>query len=407
LGLNPIFAANMTGFPEVDFDNTENAFQHKSTAELKKARLLFKSFDFPILLKVGPGMAKLAVMMGMKGLIKNTIFAQFCGGETIDESKKAIENLAASHVGTILDYSVEGEEEEHVFEATAQEILKTIQKAKGNTNIPFSVFKTTGIMASEALEWASQEITTNNLDDTNALNVANNTAWNSGVVRFKQICNAAAEADVRLFVDAEETWLQPAIDLLTQEAMESHNSQKAIVYNTLQMYRHDRLQHLKAQVARKKCHYGYKLVRGAYMEKERERARRMGYVDPIQPNKEATDRDYNLAVTFCLEQAGKVAVCIATHNEESSKLGTDLLRKHNVDAKNWDVSFSQLLGMSDHISFNLAHAGYNVAKYVPYGPVLAVIPYLTRRAQENSGVAGQMGRERNLIEAELRRRNAL
>lgn len=397
----------MTGFPEVDFDNTENAFQHKSTAELKKARLLFKSFDFPILLKVGPGMAKLAVMLGMKGLIKNTIFAQFCGGETIEESKKAIENLAASHVGTILDYSVEGEDEESVFESTASEIVKTIDKAKGNANIPFSVFKTTGIMASEALEWASKEIVSNKLDSTQSLNAANNAAWNAGVERFKKICAAAFEADVRLFVDAEETWLQPAIDLLTQEAMETHNSQKAIVYNTLQMYRHDRLAHLKEQVARQKCHYGYKLVRGAYMEKERERARKMGYADPIQPNKEATDRDYNLAVSFCLEQAGKVAVCIATHNEDSSKLGTELLRKHNLDIKNWDVSFSQLLGMSDHISFNLAHAGYNVAKYVPYGPVLAVIPYLTRRAQENSGVAGQMGRERSLIETELRRRNAL
>lgn len=405
--MNPIFAANMTGFPEVDFDNTENAFQHKSTAELKKARLLFKSFDFPILLKVGPGMAKLAVMLGMKGLIKNTIFAQFCGGETIEESKKAIENLAASHVGTILDYSVEGEDEESVFESTASEIVKTIDKAKGNANIPFSVFKTTGIMASEALEWASKEIVSNKLDSTQSLNAANNAAWNAGVQRFKKICAAAFEADVRLFVDAEETWLQPAIDLLTQEAMETHNSQKAIVYNTLQMYRHDRLAHLKEQVARQKCHYGYKLVRGAYMEKERERARKMGYADPIQPNKEATDRDYNLAVSFCLEQAGKVAVCIATHNEDSSKLGTELLRKHNLDIKNWDVSFSQLLGMSDHISFNLAHAGYNVAKYVPYGPVLAVIPYLTRRAQENSGVAGQMGRERSLIETELRRRNAL
>lgn len=405
--MNPIFAANMTGFPEVDFDNTENAFQHKSTAELKKARLLFKSFDFPILLKVGPGMAKLAVMLGMKGLIKNTIFAQFCGGETIEESKKAIENLAASHVGTILDYSVEGEDEESVFESTASEIVKTIDKAKGNANIPFSVFKTTGIMASEALEWASKEIVSNKLDSTQSLNAANNAAWNAGVERFKKICAAAFEADVRLFVDAEETWLQPAIDLLTQEAMETHNSQKAIVYNTLQMYRHDRLAHLKEQVARQKCHYGYKLVRGAYMEKERERARKMGYADPIQPNKEATDRDYNLAVSFCLEQAGKVAVCIATHNEDSSKLGTELLRKHNLDIKNWDVSFSQLLGMSDHISFNLAHAGYNVAKYVPYGPVLAVIPYLTRRAQENSGVAGQMGRERSLIETELRRRNAL
>ena len=397
----------MTGFPEVDFDNTENAFQHKTTAELKKARLLFKSFDFPILLKVGPGMAKLAVVLGLKGLIKNTIFAQFCGGETIEESKKAIENLAASHVGTILDYSVEGEEEEAVFEATAEEILKTIYKAKGNTHIPFSVFKTTGIMASEALEWASTEIVSRNLESTGHLTDANNPAWNAGVIRFQRICAAAAEADVRLFVDAEETWLQPAIDLLTQEVMELHNTDKAIVYNTLQMYRHDRLSHLKEQVARQKCHYGYKLVRGAYMEKERERARKMGYQDPIQPNKEATDRDYNLAVTFCLENANRVAVCIATHNEASSKLGTELLHKHNLDPKNWNVSFSQLLGMSDHISFNLAHAGYNIAKYVPYGPVLAVIPYLTRRAQENSGVAGQMGRERNLIETELRRRNAL
>ena len=393
---------------ELSFQNTSVAFAHKSNGELSKARMLFKSFNFPILLTYGPTMAKLAVALGLKFTIKKTIFEQFCGGETIEECDQAIAGLAKSGIGTILDYSVEGEESEATFDQTYAEILKTIQRAKGNSDIPFSVFKTTGVFSSDVLTAASEIIEKNQIVDIelieNHLMESHKQDWRNGCHRFNQLCENAANSEVQIFVDAEESWLQPAIDLLTTSAMHKYNQTRAWVFNTLQMYRHDRLSYLQNQVAEGRCQYGYKLVRGAYMEKERARASKMGYQDPIQPNKEATDRDYNAAVTFCIEHHNQVAVCIATHNEQSSLLGTQCLTAKGLTSNDQKVSFSQLLGMSDHISFNLSHKGYKVSKYVPYGPVLSVIPYLTRRAQENSGMAGQMGRELALIEAEIKRR---
>jgi proline dehydrogenase len=395
---------------ELSFQNTSVAFAHKSNGELSKARMLFKSFNFPILLTYGPAMAKLAVALGLKFTIKKTIFEQFCGGETIEECDQAIAGLAKSGIGTILDYSVEGEESEATFDQTCAEILKTIQRAKGNADIPFSVFKTTGVFSSDVLTAASEIIEKNQIVDIelieNHLLDSHKQDWRNGCHRFNQLCESAANSEVQIFVDAEESWLQPAIDLLATNAMHKYNQTRAWVFNTLQMYRHDRLSYLQNQVAEGKCQYGYKLVRGAYMEKERARAAKMGYQDPIQPNKEATDRDYNAAVTFCIEHHSQVAVCIATHNEQSSLLGTQCLTAKGLNSNDQKVSFSQLLGMSDHISFNLSHKGYKVSKYVPYGPVLSVIPYLTRRAQENSGMAGQMGRELALIESEIKRRKA-
>jgi proline dehydrogenase len=374
---------------DLSFQNTSVAFAHKSNGDLVKARWLFRSFNFPALLTYGPSMAKAAVFLGLKFTIKKTIFQQFCGGENIEECNVAIQNLAQSGIGTILDYSVEGEESEETFDATCEEVLRTIARAKGNGDIPFSVFKTTGIMSSDVLEAASSVIEVNQIVDSslieNLLSENLQPAWKQGYARFMKLCNAAADSRVRIFVDAEESWLQSAIDLMTTYAMETLNKEQAWVYNTLQMYRHDRLAYLERQVAEGKCHYGYKLVRGAYMEKERARATSKGYQDPIQPDKEATDRDYN---------------------EKSSLLGTQLVNQHQLPKADWRVSFSQLLGMSDHISFNLSNSGYKVSKYVPYGPVLSVIPYLTRRAQENSGMAGQMGRELALIEEEIKRRKA-
>ena len=386
------------------------AFAHKSNGDLSKARWLFRSFNYPALLTYGPAMAKAAVFLGLKFTIKKTIFQQFCGGENIQECDTAIQNLANSGIGTILDYSVEGEESEVTFDETCAEVLRTIERAKGNTNIPFSVFKTTGIGSSNVLEVASSCIEQHQIVDINlvesTLPEEYKSGWRKTLERFTKLCSSAAESKVRIFVDAEESWLQPAIDLLATHAMESYNKEHAWVFNTLQMYRHDRLAYLERQVAEGKCYYGYKLVRGAYMEKERARALAKGYQDPIQPNKESTDEDYNRAVAFCLENHNRVSVCIATHNEKSSLLGTELLNQYQLPRSDWNVSFSQLLGMSDHISFNLSNSGYKVSKYVPYGPVLSVIPYLTRRAQENSGMAGQMGRELALIEAEIKRRKS-
>ena len=382
---------------QISFDNTEIAFKSKNNGELKKARLLFKSFDYPWLLKWGPGMAKVALNLGFKSVIKNTIFEQFCGGENIQDCQLTINRLNASGIGTILDYSVEGEESESVFESTAEEIIRTILAAqKQPESIPFAVFKVTGVIHSDLLAKMTSQSELTSPEKKN---------WEDGVRRFFKICQTAFDCKVRLFIDAEETWLQEAIDRLAEEAMLRFNQESTIIYNTLQMYRHDRLDYLKNQIASTTHHLGFKIVRGAYMEKDRARAQEMGYLDPIQKDKLSTDKDYDSAVELCLEHHLRVQICIGTHNELSSLKGTELLQKHGLKNQHPGVFFSQLLGMSDHISYNLSNLGYNVAKYVPYGPVSAVIPYLTRRAQENSSVAGQMGRELGLIEKELKRRS--
>jgi proline dehydrogenase len=379
----------------ISFQDTATAFAHKTDKDLGRARLLFRSFDYPILLKWGPGLAKIAVSLGFKFVIKDTIFKQFCGGENIQECNHAIQQLAKSGIGTILDYSVEGEESELVFVSTAAEIKKTIDMAHGNASIPFAVFKVTGIIDSHVLEKVSSNI---------ELSESEQTLWDNGKARFFDICFHAQKNDVRLFIDAEESWIQLAIDQLAEQAMGEINTTKALIYNTVQLYRHDRLAYLKDQIKTISGFLGFKLVRGAYMEKERARAIEFGYQDPIQPNKESTDRDYNEALKFCIENSDKVSICVGTHNENSSMLGVQLMLEKGLDKTDTRVYFSQLLGMSDHISFNLSHSKYNVAKYVPYGPVNAVIPYLTRRAQENSSVAGQMGRELGLIDTEIKRR---
>ena len=385
----------MSSHSHLSFENTEVAFKSKSNAALRKASWLFKSFDYPLTLTLGPTLAKLTVNLGLKGIIKATIFEQFCGGETIAECDATIKKLGESRIGTILDYSVEGAEEASAFNHTAKEIIATIVRAQGNTQIPFSVFKVTGIVESDILEKITYKQELTEIEKSN---------WEKGRARFFEVCEAAFKHDVRLFIDAEETWLQGAIDALAEEAMLKFNREKAIIYNTLQMYRHDRLAYLKEQLETTQHFLGFKLVRGAYMEKERKRAQENGYTDPIQPNKDASDQDYDSAVALCIKNINRVAICIGTHNELSSLKGVELMKKHNLVANDDRVFFSQLLGMSDHISFNLSHHGYNVAKYVPYGPVSSVIPYLTRRAQENSGMAGQMGRELGLITKELHRR---
>ncbi len=379
-----------------EFSNTEIAFAHLSEAGLKRSRLLFKSFNFPGLLRFGPFLANIAVSIGLKKLIRDTIFSQFCGGEDIVACRKTIDRLAKAGIGTILDYSVEGEENEENFNHTFQEILETINAAAGNKHIPFSVFKTTGIIRFELLRKQSSD---------ESLTEAEQDEWSRGTERFNSICSHAEKLDVRIFVDAEESWIQDAIDRLAEKAMMKHNTRKAIVFNTIQLYRHDRIDYLKQQIVDATWYLGFKLVRGAYMEKESERAKVMGYQDPIQPGKEASDKDYNEALKHCIHHSDKVSICAGTHNELSCATLIKLMAEKNMDSNDERVWFSQLLGMSDHISYNLSHAGFNVCKYVPYGPVKSVIPYLTRRARENSSVAGQMGRELSLIETELKRRS--
>jgi proline dehydrogenase len=387
---------------KLNFDNTEIAFRSKSKTELNSAYWLFKIMSSNFLTQVGPPVTNLFLNIGLpiQGLIKSTIFKQFCGGETIAECENTIAHLSVGKVGTILDYSVEGEEEEHVFDFTCAEIIRTIERAAGDKRIPITVFKITGIARFALLE---------KLDAKLALKAEETAEFEKVKHRCERICRTAFEKNVPVMIDAEESWIQKTIDSLAIDMMMLFNREKLIVYNTYQLYRHDKLAHIKADhlVAREAGFIlGAKIVRGAYMEKERKRAAEKGYQSPIQPDKSATDKDYNAAVTYCVENISQVGIVCGTHNETSCKVLAELLDTHVIPHNHPHVYFSQLLGMSDNLSFNLSDAGYNVAKYVPYGPVKAVMPYLFRRAQENTSIAGQTSRELDLIAREKSRRNS-
>ncbi|MCY7346333.1 MAG: proline dehydrogenase family protein [Pyrinomonadaceae bacterium] len=384
----------------LNFDDTAIAFSDKSTAQLKRKYQLFKLINSPLLTKIGTKMTDLAFRLHLpvKGLVKKTIFAQFCGGETIEECEPTIIKLGASHIGTILDYSVEGKASETVFGSTKAEIHRTITRAKADENVPFAVFKVTGIASPEVLEkvGAGKELLKNDQAE-----------WDNAKSRVTELCEYAYSLEQPVFIDAEESWMQAAVDILAAEMMNKYNLEKPIVYNTIQLYRHDRLDFLKKSHAQAKKD-GYllavKLVRGAYMEKERRRAEEIGYQSPIQPDKAATDRDFDSAIAYCLENIADIAFVAGTHNEESVRKLSAMLNEKGIEPNHPHVFFSQLYGMSDNLSYVLAKNKYNVSKYVPYGAVEDVVPYLTRRAQENTAVLGQVSRELDLIAKELKRR---
>ncbi len=384
----------------LSFENTEIAFKHESNADLNRAYWLFKIINLNFLVKIGPPITNFAFKIGLpiKSLVKATIFNHFCGGETIAECEPAIQNLQSGKVGTILDYSVEGEDEEAVFNDTRDQIIATIKRAKGDAAIPLTVFKVTGVGRFDLLEKADAGLT---------FSAEEEAEWQKIFDRVDTICQTAFDLDVPVMIDAEETWIQRTIDLLAQNMMRHYNQKKVIIYNTYQLYRHDKLVSLKSDfktASEENFLLGAKLVRGAYMEKENKRALEKGYPTLIQPDKTAADRDYNLALRFCVEHIGRIAFVCGTHNEQSCMLLADLLDEYRLSPNHPHVHFSQLLGMSDNLSFNLSNAGYNVAKYVPFGPVKAVLPYLFRRAQENTAIAGQTSRELDLILKEKNRR---
>jgi len=388
------------GKGRLSFENTEIAFRNSSNTDLKRAYWLFRMININFFVKIGPPITNFAMQIGLpvKSLIKATIFKHFCGGETIEECDSTIKKLSNGGVGTILDYSVEGEEEEHIFNATRDEIIKTIQRAIGDKAVPITVFKVTGVGRFGLLE---------KLDAKDQLSEQEIAEWGKVQARVLAICSKAYESSVPVMIDAEETWIQDTIDMLALDMMRKFNKEKIIVYNTYQIYRHDKLALLKHDhsiAVNEGFILGAKLVRGAYMEKERKRAAEMGYECLIQPDKASTDRDYNAALHFCMDNLDSLAFVAGTHNENSCRLLADLLNEKQVSHNHPHIYFSQLLGMSDNLSFNLADAGYNVAKYVPYGPVKAVLPYLFRRAQENTAIAGQMSRELSLIMKEIKRR---
>lgn len=382
------------------FEDTRTAFSLKSNSELKRAYFLFKMISMQPLVRIGTVLTHFALKTNLpvEGLIRATVFDHFCGGVNEEDCLPVIDNLYTEHVSSVLDYSVEGKQIEEQFDSAVEKILKIIRFGDERKAMPIVVFKPTGFgrfylyqKKTEGLEFTEAE----------------QDEWDRVVARYDAVCKLAKERDIEVLIDGEESWMQDAADDLVEEMMRRYNTDVPIVYNTLQLYRWDRLEYLKQLHERAKAQgfkIGMKIVRGAYMEKERERAEEKGYDSPICENKKATDDNFNDTMRYILSHLEAISIFIGTHNEASCYLAMELMKTYNIDKQDNNVWFGQLYGMSDHISFNLAKEGYNVAKYIPFGPVKDVMPYLIRRAEENTSVAGQTNRELTLLKAERERR---
>lgn len=382
------------------FENTETAFKLKSDSELERAYFLFKMISSQPLVRIGTAATNFALKANfpVEGLIRSTVFDHFCGGVSEDDCLSVIDKLFTEKVSSVLDYSVEGKETTDQFDNALEKILKIIRFSDEREAMPIVVFKPTGFG-----RFHLYEKKTKGEDFTQE----EKAEWDRIVGRFDAVCKLAKEKDVEVLIDGEESWMQDAADELVEEMMRIYNTDKTVVYNTLQTYRWDRLDYLKQLHTRAKKEgfkVGMKIVRGAYMEKERNRAFEKGYMSPICENKDATDANFNLTLSYILEHLKDISIFIGTHNEASCYLALELMEKYSITKQDNNVWFGQLFGMSDHISFNLAASGYNVAKYIPFGPVKDVMPYLIRRAEENTSVAGQTSRELSLLKTERKRR---
>ncbi len=404
--------------PVISFDNTQYAFEYKTNKQLKKARFLFSLMGKPWIVKLGVKLAPWSVRAGLpvKGLIRNTIFRQFVGGETMEQTAPVTKMLNEYNVKVILDYGVEGKEGEENFDSACEVFIKVINYAATQPNIPFMSVKVTGFARFALLEKMNEMMQKEKgtlmkryLAMLEKLSSVEREEWHRVRHRVMRVCEAAAKNGIGVSIDAEETWITEPLDALTILMMDTFNKKRAVVYNTTQHYRTDRQQFLKESyqaAVERKFILGAKLVRGAYMEKERKRAAEKGYPSPIMPGKESTDRDYNESVKFCIDHIDHIALMVASHNEYSNLYATQLLREKGLPLNHPHVHWSQLYGMSDNITFNLAHAGCTVSKYLPFGPIRDVLSYLMRRAQENTSVGGQTGRELGLIKKELQRRKS-
>ena len=382
------------------FDNTETAFRLKSDSELERAYFLFKMISIEPLVKIGTAATKFALNMRLpvEGLIRSTVFDHFCGGVNESDCMPVVDNLYDVGVFSVLDYSVEGKEGNDQLDSTLNKILELTDFSETKKAMPFSVFKPTGLGRFELYQKKSENI---------ELSEEEVNEWERVVNRVDKACKAALNANITLLIDAEESWMQDAADQLCEKMMAIYNKEGAVVFNTLQCYRWDRLDFLKeAHRKAKKGGYklGYKIVRGAYLEKENERAEEKGYTSPMHKSKQATDDCFNKILNYILSNIGDIELFIGTHNEESVYLAMDLMKEKNIAINDSRIWFGQLYGMSDHISFNLGVLGYNIAKYIPFGPVKDVMPYLIRRAEENTSVAGQTSRELSLLKKEKERR---
>ena len=382
------------------FNDTQVAFALKTDTELDRAYFLFKMIDNEPLVRIGTAVTNFALKahLPVESLIRATVFDHFCGGTTEEDCLSVVDKMFTKGVSSVLDYSVEGKEEEEQFDAALEMTLKTVEFAKERKAIPFAVFKPTGLGRFDLYT---------KIGEKQPLSIEEKKEWDRVVARFELICKTAHEKDVALLIDGEESWMQDAADDLVTEMMKKYNKKKAIVFNTLQLYRWDRLDYLKKLHEQAKAHgffIGMKIVRGAYMEKENKRAEEMGYPSPICESKEATDRNYDLTMEYMMDNLESMSIFAGTHNESSSYKLIEMMQIKAIAKNDNRIWFGQLYGMSDNISYNLAEYGYNVAKYLPFGPVRDVMPYLIRRAEENTSVAGQTSRELNLLKTERQRR---
>jgi proline dehydrogenase len=385
---------------QVSFDDTSIAFSSRSDKELKKMHFLFSAMSREFLTKIGTFFVKTALKLKLpiKSPIKKILFSQFCGGENVEECQRTIEMLAKCHVHTILDYGIEGENNEESYEKTVFNLLETIKLDEKSMDISFSVFKVTGLGSFDLLAKIQRGESLNKLEQESFERVRK---------RMDLLCKSAFEKNVKIMIDAEESWIQDTIDALAYDMMRKYNTQKPIVYNTFQLYRIDMPHNLSKAYemsVSERFFLGAKLVRGAYMEKERKRAKELNYPSPIFPTKAETDEAFNKAISFCIQHRDRISICCGSHNEKSNYHLINEMKNFHVAANDDSIWFSQLYGMSDHISYNLASSGFNVAKYVPYGPVEAVMPYLFRRAEENKSVMGQGSRELEMVKKEMKRR---
>ncbi|MFN3403028.1 MAG: proline dehydrogenase family protein [Cytophagaceae bacterium] len=384
----------------ISFNDTSVAFSSRPDKELKKMYFLFSIMNLDKLTKIGTYFVKFAIKAGLpvKNVIKSTLFNHFCGGETIQECIPAIKNLGKYKIGAILDYSVEGAGSETAFDETYKMLIKAIDYAAANVNIPFVVFKMTGLSSADLLQ---------KIQKREKLVGAETVKFDRLKFRIKSLCSHAFENHVKLMVDAEESWIQDIIDELVIGLMKEYNREDVMVYNTFQMYRKgmlNRLQKLSELATQEGFKIGVKLVRGAYLEKEHEVAASKGIETPVYSEKKDTDNSFNEGLKFCLKNIKHIALCSGSHNEDSNLLQIEIMQQFSIPANDPRCYFAQLYGMGDHISYNLANEGYNVAKYLPFGPVKEVMPYLFRRAEENKSIAGQTSRELDLIKREIKRR---
>lgn len=382
------------------FNNTETAFQLKSDSELERAYFLFKMIANEPLVKIGTAATKLAINLHLpvEGLIRSTVFDHFCGGVNEKDCMGTVDSLEAAGVHSVLDYSVEGKEEENQFDLTAAKVVELTKYAKNKSAMPFSVFKPTGLGRFELWQKVSERIELSDLEEKE---------WQNIKGRYDLICKTASECGVSLLIDGEESWMQQAADNLCEEMMEKYNKERAVVFNTLQCYRWDRMEYIQLahkKAKEKKYQLGFKIVRGAYLEKENDRAKDKNYKSPICESKKVTDLNFNTILSYILDNLNDISLFIGTHNEASCYLALEIMAAKKIAVGDDRVWFGQLYGMSDHISYNLSKVHYNVAKYIPFGPVKDVMPYLIRRAEENTSVAGQTSRELSLLKKERERR---